>query len=466
VEFDALLLSRLQFFWVIAFHILLPAFTVGLASFIAVLEGLHLITKREVYFRISGFWTKIFAISFGMGVVSGIVMPFQFGTNWSRFSDATADVISPLLAYEGLMAFFLESAFLGVLLFGRKLVPRWAHFVAALMVAGGTLFSSFWILATNSWMQTPAGFAMENGRFVPVDWIAIIFNPSFPYRLGHTVVAFYVTTGFVVVGVAAYYLRRGRFVEEARAMFSMTLWLLSLSVPTQILLGDLHGLNTREHQPAKLAAIEARWETQSRVPLSLFAIPDSEAETNHFEIEIPLLGSLILTHDLDGTVQGLKDFPKDQRPPVVIPYFAFRIMVGIGVIMLAIVVTSWILRWRRDLFITEWYLRLCQYAAPLGFVAVIAGWCVTEVGRQPWTVYGHLRTADSVTPSLTTADVALSLAGYIVVYLIMYPAGAMVLFRILKRGPAEQKDEAIESGRPRGPVDALPLAEGSEGRTS
>src|SRR5687767_6641471 len=216
MEFDALLLSRLQFFWVIAFHILLPAFTVGLASFIAVLEGLHLLTKREVYFRISGFWIKIFAISFGMGVVSGIVMPFQFGTNWSRFSDATADVISPLLAYEGLMAFFLESAFLGVLLFGRKLVPRWAHFVAALMVAGGTLFSSFWILATNSWMQTPAGFAMENGRFIPVDWFAIIFNPSFPFRLGHTVTAFYVTTGFVVIGVAAYYLRRGRFVEEAR----------------------------------------------------------------------------------------------------------------------------------------------------------------------------------------------------------------------------------------------------------
>jgi cytochrome bd ubiquinol oxidase subunit I len=466
VEFDALLLSRLQFFWVIAFHILLPAFTVGLASFIAVLEGLHLLTGREVYFRISGFWIKIFAISFGMGVVSGIVMPFQFGTNWSRFSDATADVISPLLAYEGLMAFFLESAFLGVLLFGRKLVPRWAHFVAALMVAGGTLFSSFWILATNSWMQTPAGFAMENGRFIPVDWFAIIFNPSFPFRLGHTVTAFYVTTGFVVIGVAAYYLRRGRFVEEARVMFSMTLWLLSLSVPAQILLGDLHGLNTREHQPAKLAAIEARWETASRVPLSLFAIPDSEAEMNHFEIEIPLLGSLILTHELDGTVQGLKDFPKDQRPPVVIPYFAFRIMVGIGVIMLAIVVISWVLRLRRDLFITDWYLRLCQYAAPLGFVAVIAGWCVTEVGRQPWTVYGLMRTADSVTPSLTTADVALSLAGYVVVYLIMYPAGAMLLFRIIKRGPVQQHDEPVESGRPRGPVDALPLAEGGREGTS
>jgi cytochrome d ubiquinol oxidase subunit I len=309
LEFDALLLSRLQFVWVIAWHILLPAFTVGLASFIAILEFLHLVTGKPVYFRLSGFWIKIFAVSFGMGVVSGIVMPFQFGTNWSRFSDATADVISPLLAYEGLMAFFLESAFLGVLLFGRSLVPKWAHFVAALMVAVGTLFSSFWILATNSWMQTPTGYRIVDGRFLPEDWMAIVFNPSFPYRLAHTVTGFYVTTGFVVLAVAAYYMRRGRFIEEARTMFSMTLWLLSLSVPAQILIGDLHGLNTREHQPAKLAAIEAHWETAARVPLILFAIPDQEAETNHLEISVPVLGSLILAHDPNGTIQGLKDFP-------------------------------------------------------------------------------------------------------------------------------------------------------------
>jgi cytochrome d ubiquinol oxidase subunit I len=460
VEFDALLLSRLQFVWVVAWHILLPAFTVGLASFIAVLEGLHLLTGKPIYFRLSGFWIKIFAVSFGMGVVSGIVMPFQFGTNWSRFSDVTADVISPLLAYEGLMAFFLESAFLGVLLFGRNLVPRWAHFVAALAVAVGTLFSSFWILATNSWMQTPAGFSrLPDGRFVPEDWIAIIFNPSFPYRLAHTVTGFYVTTGFVVIGVAAYYMRRGRFVEEARTMFSMTLWLLTVLVPLQILIGDLHGLNTREYQPAKLAAIEARWETASRVPLSLFAIPDQEAETNRFEIEIPVLGSLILTHDANGTVQGLKDFPKDQRPPVAIPYFAFRIMVGLGLIMLAIVVASWWLRLRRDLYIADWYLRVCQYAAPIGFIAVLAGWTTTEVGRQPWTVYGLLRTADSVTPSLSGTDVALSLAGYMIVYLIMYPAGGLLMAKLVKRGPADQHHDAVESGRPRQPVDALPLAD-------
>src|SRR5271165_95340 len=277
MSLDPLVLSRIQFAWVIAWHFLLPAFTIGLAGFIAVLEGLTLITGREIYFRISTFWIKIFAVSFGMGVVSGIVMPFQIGTNWSRFSDAAADVVAPLLAYEGLTAFFLEAAFLGVLLFGRKLVPPWAHFVAALMVALGTLFSTFWILATNSWMQTPAGYEIVDGRFVPKDWVQVIFSPSFPYRLAHVVDAVYITTGFVVVGVAAFYLRRGRFVEEARLMLSMTLWLLTVLVPLQIFLGDQHGLNTLEHQPAKLAAIEADFKTETPAPLNLFAIPDQNA---------------------------------------------------------------------------------------------------------------------------------------------------------------------------------------------
>src|SRR6478752_176565 len=284
MDFDPVFLSRLQFAWVVAWHILLPAFTVGVASFIAVLEGLNLATGREIYFRVSMFWIKIFSISFGMGVVSGIVMPFQFGTNWSRFSDMTADVISPLLAYEGLMAFFLESAFLGVLLFGRSLVPKWAHFVAALMVAGGTLFSSFWILSTNSWMQTPTGFEVIDGRFFPQDWLKIIFNPSFPYRLMHTVVAFYITTGFVVIGVAAFYLRRGRFVEEARNMLSLTLWLLTIAVPLQIFLGDRHGLNSFQYQPAKVAAIEARWDTMGGAPLTLFALPDEAKESNRYAV--------------------------------------------------------------------------------------------------------------------------------------------------------------------------------------
>src|SRR5271165_3361680 len=436
MSLDPLFLSRLQFAWVIAWHFLLPAFTVGLASFIAALEGLHLATGQEIYFRISTFWIKIFAVSFGMGVVSGIVMPFQLGTNWSRYSDAVANVLSPLLAYEGLTAFFLEAAFLGVLLFGRNLVPRWAHFFAAVMVALGTLFSTFWILAVNSWMQTPAGYDVVDGRFMPNSWLAVIFSPSFPYRFAHTVVAIYITTGFVVVGVASYYLRGRRFVEEARTMLSMTLWVLSVLVPLQIFLGDAHGLNTLEHQPAKLAAIEALWNTESRVPLNLFAIPDDQAETDHYVIAIPDLGSLILTHDPNGTVRGLKDFPADQRPPVAIPFFGFRIMVGIGLLMLALIVTSWWLRWRGDLYDAGWFLRCCEYASPLGFIAVLAGWTVTEVGRQPWTVYGLLRTANSVSPSLAGPDVMWSLLAYMAVYLTMYPAGVAVMARMVRQGCA------------------------------
>jgi cytochrome d ubiquinol oxidase subunit I len=449
MELDPVVLSRLQFAWVVAFHILMPAFTVGLASFIAVLEGLHFVTGRTVYLHISTFWIKIFSISFGMGVVSGVVMPFQFGTNWSRFSDATANVLGPLFAYEGLTAFFLEAAFLGVLLFGRKLVPPGAHFVAALMVAFGTLLSSFWILAANSWMQTPAG------RFFATDWMAIIFNPSFPYRIAHTVVGFYITTGFAVVAVGSYLLLKQRAVGEARTMVSITLWLLSILVPLQIFIGDQHGLNTLEHQPAKLAAIEAHWETGSRVPLVLFAIPDDAAETNHFAIEVPYLGSLILTHSLDGTVKGLKDFPPDQRPPVALPFFAFRVMVGIGILMLGMVVLSWWLRWRGTLFDSRLFQRASIAIAPLGFVAVLAGWTTTEVGRQPWVVYGQMRTADAVSPSLTGSDVLLSLAFYIIVYLIIFPAGAWIMARIIWKGPTvaeEVHDDQVEAGRPSKPI--------------
>jgi len=303
---DPVILSRLQFFWVVSFHILLPAFTVGLACYIAILEGLHFKTTDKVYLRISVFWTKVFAVSFGLGVVSGIVMPFQFGTNWSRFSDATANVVGPLMAYEGLTAFFLEASFLGVLLFGRALVPAWAHFFAALMVAAGTLFSSFWILAANSWMQTPTGYELIDGRFHAADWMAAVFSPSFPYRLAHVVTAFLVTTAFVVVAVAAYHLRQARAAAECRNMLSMTLWLLTALVPLQILLGDMHGLNTFHHQPAKVAGMEGHWETRAGAPLILFGWPDQGAETTRWAVEVPYLGSLILTHSLDGTVRGLK----------------------------------------------------------------------------------------------------------------------------------------------------------------
>jgi cytochrome bd ubiquinol oxidase subunit I len=464
MEFDPVLLSRLQFAWVIAWHILLPAFTVGVASFIALLEGLRLVTGREVYLRISTFWIKIFAIAFGMGVVTGIVMPFQIGTNWSRFSDAVANVLSPLLAYEGLTAFFLEAAFLGVLLFGRKLVPPWAHFISALMVAIGTLFSSFWILAANSWMQTPAGYELVSGQFFAKDWLEVIFSPSFPYRFAHVVVGFFVTTGFVVLGVGAYLVRRDPSSEEGRTMLSMTLWLLTVLVPLQMVIGDQHGLNTRDHQPAKLAAIEARWETERRVPLTLFAIPSAAAERDNFAIEVPWLGSLILTHDLNGEVKGLKDFPPDQRPPVAIPFFAFRIMVGCAGLMLGLALLGGWSRWRRRLYDTPLFLRLAQYFAPIGFVAVIAGWCVTEVGRQPWTVYGLLRTAQSVSPSLTTSDVAISLAGYMLVYLLIYPWGLALMLRIIRTRPERSPEYApkIKAGRLHAPAraGALDLAEG------
>ena len=453
---DPLLLSRLQFAWVIAWHILLPAFTVGLGAYIAVLEGLHLATRRAVYLRLSSFWIRIFAVSFGMGVVTGVVMPFQVGTNWSRYADVTANVIGPLFAYEALTAFFLEAAFLGVLLFGRKLVPPWAHFVAALMVAGGTLFSSFWILAANSWMQTPAGYQVVDGRFFPTSWIEIIFNPSFPYRLMHTVVGFFVTTGFVVLGVAAYTIRRGQAWEEGRTMLSMALGLLCVLVPLQMVLGDLHGLNTRAYQPAKLAAIEAHWETGSRIPLILFALPDETAERNRAVIEVPELGSLVLTHDIDGVVRGLKDWPRDERPPVALPFFAFRVMVGIGLVMLALVAIGVWLRLRRRLFDSGWYLRLCQAATPIGFVAVIAGWITTEVGRQPWTVYGLLRTSASTSPALTGGDVLVSLLLYMAVYLFVYPTGVVLMARLIRRGPqAPPASDEVEAGRAVQPIAAL-----------
>jgi cytochrome d ubiquinol oxidase subunit I len=380
-----------------------------------------------------------------MGVVSGVIMPFQFGTNWSRFTDATADVLSPLLAYEGLMAFFLEASFLGVLLFGRRLVPPWAHFFAAAMVAFGTLLSSFWILATNSWMQTPSGYKLIDGRFEPVDWLAIVFNPSFPYRLMHNVTAFYITTAFVVMGVGAWLLRRNKAPDDARMMIRMALDLLVILVPLQMVLGDQHGLNTLEYQPAKVAAIEGRYDTVQPTPLTLFGIPDDETATMRYAIELPELGSLILTHSWRGTIKGLKEWPADQRPPVGPPFFAFRIMVGIGIIMLLVAAVGQFLRLRGKLWESTWFLRLLPWVAPLGFVAVIAGWITTEVGR----------TADSVSPSLTGANVALSLALYVVVYLIMFPTGIAFMAGLVRRGPQLQEPpaEAVAGGLPARPFE-------------
>jgi cytochrome d ubiquinol oxidase subunit I len=351
-----------------------------------------------------------------------------------------------------------------VLLFGRRLVPRGMHFFAAVMVAAGTLFSSFWILSTNSWMQTPAGFEIVDGRFFPTDWMAIVFNPSFPFRLTHNVNAFYITTAFVVMGVGAWLLRREKSAAEAKIMISMALDLLIILVPLQFILGDLHGLNTRDHQPAKLAAIEGRYETAAPAPLTLFGIPDDASATMYYAVDVPYLGSLILTHRLDGKIEGLKDFPADQRPPVAAPFFGFRIMVGIGVIMLVVVVVGQVMRRGGRRFRSRWFLLLCQAAAPLGFIAVIAGWVTTEVGRQPWTVYGLMRTVDSVSPSLTGNDVAISLALYVVVYLIMFPTGLAFMSTIVRAGAGEADAEPgeIEGAMPTGSFAAAPSGPATE----
>jgi cytochrome d ubiquinol oxidase subunit I len=451
---DPLFLSRVQFAFLVAFHFLLPAFTIGLASYIAVLEGLYLWTKREAYLRISAFWIRIFAVSFGMGVVSGIVMPLQFGTKRNGIYGATAANNGPLMGYEGLTAFFLEAAFLGVLLFGRRLVPAWAHFASAVIVALGTLFSSFWILAANSWMHTPAGFELVDGRFVPKDWIAVIFNPSFPYRFTHTVVAVYLTTAFTVIGVAAWYLRHGRHAEEARLMITMGVLLASVLVPLQVVLGDLHGINTLRHQPQKLAAIEGFWEGRAGQPAILFALPDEANETNRAEISIPKLASFYLTHDWNGHVKGLRDFPRDERPPVAITFFSFRVMVAMWLVMLAITLWAWILRARRRLYDTPAFLRAATWSIPVGYIAVTAGWFTTEVGRQPWVVYGHLRTADAVTPFLTAGDVALSLVSYVIVYAIIFGAGFYYLVRLVRRGMPEELPAPRIDQRPARPISA------------
>jgi cytochrome bd ubiquinol oxidase subunit I len=451
---DPVFLSRIQFAFLIAFHFLLPAFTIGLASYIAVLEGLYLVTKREAYLRISALWIRIFAVSFGMGVVSGIVMPFQFGTNWSRYSEITAAIVAPLMGYEALMAFFLEAAFLGVLLFGRKLVPQWVHFGSAVIVAAGTLFSAFWILAANSWMQTPAGFEIVDGRFIPRDWLAVIFNPSFPYRLIHTVIAVYLTTAFTVIGVASWYLRRGRYAEEAKVMIAMGVLLASVLVPVQAVMGDLHGLNTLEHQPQKLAAIEGIWESGPGQPAHLFAIPDDAQEKNRAEVSIPKLGSLYLTHEWNGYVKGLKDFPREDRPPAAPVFFSFRVMIGMWLIMLGLTVWAWILAARGRLYDTPLFLRIANWTIPVGYIAVTAGWITTEVGRQPYVVYGHLRTADAVTPSLTGGDVMVSLIAYVAVYAIIFSAGAYYLVRLVQRGLPEDAPNLRLDHRPARPLSA------------
>ncbi|MCW5746169.1 MAG: cytochrome ubiquinol oxidase subunit I, partial [Alphaproteobacteria bacterium] len=415
--FDALMLARLQFAFVIAFHIVFPALSIGLASYLAVLEGLWLWTGREVYLGVFRYWLKIFALVFGMGVVSGVVMSYQFGTNWGVFADRTGPVLGPLMGYEVLTAFFLEAGFLGVMLFGLNRVGRGLHFFATLMVATGTLISAFWILSANSWMQTPAGYTIgANGQYLPADWWQIIFNPSFPYRLVHMVLAAYLTTALVVGAVGAWHLLRDRLNAPARVMFSMAMWMATLVAPLQIAAGDLHGLNTLEHQPAKIAAMEGHFETQLGAPLLLFGLPDMTAETTRYALEVPRLGSLILTHDWDGEIKGLKAWPPSDRPNALILFWSFRVMVGIGLLMVGLGLWSLWQRWRGELYAARWLHRAAIAMGPSGFVAVLAGWLTTEVGRQPYVVYGLLRTADAASPIAAPA-VATSLAAFGIVYI-------------------------------------------------
>ncbi|MFP3920868.1 MAG: cytochrome ubiquinol oxidase subunit I [Dichotomicrobium sp.] len=433
--YEALELARFQFAFTVAFHIIFPAFTIGLASYLAVLEGLWLWTKDDAYLKVFNYWKTIFAVAFGMGVVSGIVMSYQFGTNWSVFSDKAGPVIGPLMGYEVLTAFFLEAGFLGIMLFGMNRVGPKLHFVATLVVAFGTLLSAFWILSVNSWMQTPAGYAMnEAGQFVPDDWWAIVFNPSFPFRLVHMVLAAYLTTAFVVGAVGAWHLLGNPQNRGARVMFSMAMWMALIVAPLQLVAGDMHGLNTLEHQPAKIAAMEGHFQTQSGAPLILFGDPDAEAGTVHNAIEIPYLGSLILTHSWEGTVQGLEAWPRDEWPPVDIVFWSFRIMVGIGTLMILVGLWSGLQRLRGRLYESSGLQRATIVMGPTGFIAVIAGWVVTEVGRQPWTVYGVLSTAESASPMGTPA-VATSLVAFIVVYFIIFGAGTFYILRLMGKTP-------------------------------
>ena len=450
MDFDPVLLARLQFAFTVIFHIIFPSFTIGLSAYIATLGVVWLRTGEERFHVLMRFWTKIFAVSFAMGVVSGIVLSYQFGTNWSRFSLVTGNVLGPLLGYEVLMAFFLEATFLGILLFGFNRVPAWLYVLSAAIVAVGTALSAFWILAANSWMQTPTGHVIRDGIAYPVDWLQVIFNPSFPYRLAHMLNAAYITTAFVVLAVGARYLLAGRYVAEGRTMMRMAIGLLVILAPLQLFIGDQHGLNTLKHQPIKVAAMEGHWDGSKPVALELFAWPDEKTETNRFSIAIPHASSLILTHSWNGLIPGLKSVPPSERPPVVPVFFAFRIMVGIGLFMIAAALVGALLWWRGSLFEQRWYLRVMAQCWWIGFVAVISGWVVTETGRQPWIAYGILRTADAISP-VPGATVAGTLALFVVTYGIVFWFGIYYINRLIVRGPdqpAAAKPSDTFSNRP------------------
>ncbi|WP_282110087.1 cytochrome ubiquinol oxidase subunit I [Shewanella algicola] len=444
-ELDALLLARIQFAFTISFHIIFPAITIGLASYLAVLEGLSLKTRNPDYKVLYLFWSKIFAVNFGMGVVSGLVMAYQFGTNWSGFSSFAGSITGPLLTYEVLTAFFLEAGFLGVMLFGWQRVGDKLHFFATCMVALGTILSTFWILASNSWMQTPTGYEIINGQVVPTDWFAVIFNPSFPYRLVHMGVAAFLSTALFVGACAAWHLLKGNKTGPVKKMFSMAMWMLVLVAPIQAYIGDIHGLNTLKHQPAKIAAIEGHWDNSDGgpSPLILFGFPNMEKERTDFALEIPVLGSLILKHSLVEPIPALKDFPKDERPNSLIIFWSFRIMVLLGILMILQGLCSLGLRKKQRLYNTGWYLKFSLLMGPAGLIAILAGWFTTEVGRQPWIVYGLMKTKDAVSAH-SDLQMSISLLCFFIVYSLVFGFGYFYMMRQMKQGP--QLDDAHNTG--------------------
>lgn len=444
--FDALMLARIQFAFTISFHIIFPAFTIGLASFLAVLEWRWLRTSNPIFKELYKFWAKIFAVAFGMGVVSGIVMSYQLGTNWSIFSDKIANVIGPIIGFEVLTAFFLEASFLGIMLFGWGRVSKNMHFASTCIVAFGTILSAFWIISANSWMQTPSGFEIsEEGKMYPVDWIKIIFNPSFIYRFMHMVTAAYLTTAFVVGGVAAFYLLKKIHINHAKIMLSMATLMAATVAPIQLVIGDMHGLNTLEHQEVKVSAMEGMWETQKGAPLKLFAIPDEAKEENNYTIKIPYLASLILTHSFDGEIKGLKEWDKSDRPPVAPVFYSFRIMVAIGLAMILTGLISAYMYFRGTLFSSKFIHRIWVLMSPSGFIAIIAGWFVTEIGRQPYVAYKILRTSESVSPAINKFQVAASLGAFVLMYIFIFGAAIYYIFKLISKGPSNKQEDLFFS---------------------
>ena len=444
---DAFHLARIQFAFTVSFHIIFPAITIGLASFLALLEGLWLKTKEPSYLSLYQFWIKIFAVNFGMGVVSGLVMAYQFGTNWSGFSQFAGSITGPMLTYEVLTAFFLEAGFLGIMLFGWNKVGRKLHFFATCMVALGTLISTFWILSSNSWMQTPQGYVIEKGVVVPVDWLQVVFNPSFPYRLLHMSIGAFLASALFIASCAAWLLLKGQNTAPVRKMFSMALWLVLIIAPIQAFVGDAHGLNTLEHQPAKIAAIEGHWDnaTKEATPLILFGIPDMAEEKTKYAIEIPYLGSLILTHSLDKQIPALKSFAPEDRPNSSIIFWSFRVMAGLGMLMICLGLLSVILRKKKRLYHSPLFLRFALLMGPTGLIAILAGWFTTEIGRQPWVVYGLQRTKDAVSAH-GDIQMSLSLLAFILVYFSVFGIGYFYMVHLMKKGPVVLKSDQLTQG--------------------